>query len=107
MKYLLLLAELAVLFSPLIAAVIGHRRDHRRHADNQHVADIQALAAHWADHTPPQPLRAVAWPTRQTPTDLAGAYEPVPWTDPDWALTELLRIIDELKKQDDELAVAA
>lgn len=91
---------------PLAAAVVGHIRAHRIQDELDDIDRIEAGFHTWNEHTPIVPLRAVAWPARQTPTDVAAAYEPVPWTDPDWALTELLRIIDAVRKED-ELAAAA
>lgn len=88
------LALLAILGNlPLIVAVAGHIRAHRIHNELDDIDRIEAGFHTWADHTPVVPLRAVAWPTRQTPTDVAAAYEPVPWTDPDWALRELAVIV--------------
>ena len=86
---------------PLIAAVIGHRRDRRRQAVADDIARIEAGFTSWTDPTPPTPLRAIAWPQRQTPTDVAAAYEPVPWTDPDWAVNELAVIVAAVRMYDE------
>ena len=78
---------------PLLAAVIGHVRAHRIQDELDDIDRIEAGLHTWYHPTPPTPLRAVAWPVRQSPTDVAAAYEPVPWTRPNWAVEELALIV--------------
>ena len=89
---------------PLLAAVIGHVREQRMWAELDDIDRIEGGFFAWHDPTPPQPLRAVAWPVRQSPTDLALAYAPV-WSPPDWAATQL-RIIVAAERQYRELVAA-
>jgi hypothetical protein len=100
----LALFGIALLFAPIPAAFIGHRRDWRRQDAADDIERIVGGFHAWAEHTPTQPLRAVAWPERQTPTDLAPAYEPVPWTDPDWAANELRAIVYANRKYEELVA---
>lgn len=105
MTALILLALVGNL--PLLAAVIGHVRAHRIQDELDDIDRItEAFGLSWHEPTPPTPLRAVAWPVRQSPTDVAAAYEPVPWTDPDWAVNEL-RYILAAHRQYQELRLAA
>lgn len=89
---------------PLLAAVIGHVRA-RRIQDEDDAANWAAtLHVSWHDPTPPVPLRAVAWPVRQSPTDVAAAYEPVPWTRPNWAVEELAVIVAAARQYEELIA---
>jgi len=127
----LALLGIAVLFAPIPAAFIGHRLDWRRQHEDDDIERIEAGFHTWYHPTPPTPLRAVAWPERQAPTDLAPAYAPIdaptahwPWhtgyidTPPpdwdaivrearawNWAVAELARI-REVCRQYDELALS-
>lgn len=92
---------------PLICAVIGHVRAHRIQDELDAAEWAGTLRTSWHDPTPPTPLRAVAWPVRQSPTDLAAAYDPVPWTRPNWAVEELALIVGTERLYQRTLARAA
>ena len=80
----------------------------RRAADDIDAADIERIEqgfASWTDHTPVIPLRAVAWPERQSPTDLAPVYEPV-WSPPNWARSQLNDIIWAARRYEELVAAA-
>ena len=58
----------------------------RAYRTETEIARIKAGLAdnEWNGHTPVEPLRAVAWPARQSPSDVAAAYQPLHSPEAQW-----------------------
>ena len=98
------------------------RRDTRRraaHRETEDVARITGGLGTWHDPTPPpESLRAIAWPARLTPTDLAEVYgadytytPPPDWDEVlrearawNWAVAQLAEIVAEAQRCEELIA---